>query len=85
VPRKSVDLALEPGEVRLVAWSAEEYAGVEIRPKAPQSKQAAVIVAHLAYQPVTLAQRDQNERPPGDAEATPDATPASDPAADPKP
>jgi hypothetical protein len=62
----NVDLSLEPGEVRLVAWTTEEYAGVEIRPRAPQSKQASVIVAHLAYQPVTPAQRDENDRPPGD-------------------
>jgi hypothetical protein len=72
---KNVDLALEPGEVRLVAWSTDEFAGVEIRPKAPQSHQASVIVAHLAYQPTTLGQRDLNERPPSDADATP-AVPA---------
>jgi hypothetical protein len=72
---KNIDLALEPGEVRLVAWSTEEYAGVEIRPRAPQSHQASLIVAHLAYEPVTVAQRDQNERPPSDADATP-AVPA---------
>jgi hypothetical protein len=70
---KSVDLSLEPGEVRLVAWSTEEYAGVEIRPRAPQSQQASVIVAHLAYQPATPAQRDLNDRPPSDADATPGA------------
>jgi hypothetical protein len=68
---KSVDLSLEAGEVRLVAWTTEEYAGVEIRPRAPQSKQASVIVAHLAYQPATLARRDENGRPPSDADATP--------------
>ncbi len=70
---ESVDLSLEPGEVRLVAWSTEEYAGVEIRPKAPQSHQASVIVAHLAYQPTTQAQRDENQRPPNDADAAPAA------------
>jgi hypothetical protein len=77
---KNVDLALEPGEVRLVAWSAEEYPGVEDWPRARQSHQASLIVAHLAYQLATLAQRDENERPPRDADASPDATPAADPA-----
>ena len=71
--REKVDLSLEPGEVRLVAWLTGEFAGVEIRPKAPQSKQAAVIVAHLAYQPVTPAQRDVNDRVPSDADVDPAA------------
>jgi hypothetical protein len=78
---KNVNLALEPGEVRLVAWSTGEYPGVEDWPRARQSHQAAVIVAHLSYQPLTLAQRDLNDRPPIDADATPAADPGADPAA----
>jgi hypothetical protein len=50
--RKLVETAedpseLEPGDVRLVGWLDEEIPGLEIRPKAPQSRRAALVVAHL--------------------------------------
>jgi len=52
--RKLVELAehpdrLEPGDVTLVGWLDEEIPGLTIRPAAPQSRRAALIVAHLRY------------------------------------
>ncbi len=40
---------LEPGDAMLVGWLDEEVPGLEIRPAAPQSHRAAVVVAHLRY------------------------------------
>ena len=40
---------LAPGEVRLIAWSDNELPGLTIDPAAPQSRRAAMVVAHLAY------------------------------------
>jgi len=42
-------LALLPGEYRLVGWLDEEVPGLEIKPAAPQSRHAALVVAHLRY------------------------------------
>ena len=52
--RKLVELAehperLEPGDVTLVGWLDEEIPGLKIRPAAPQSRRAALVVAHLRY------------------------------------
>jgi len=52
--RKLVELAehpdrLEPGDVTLVGWLDEEIPGLTIRPAAPQSRRAALILAHLRY------------------------------------
>lgn len=52
--RNLVELAehpdrLEPGDVTLVGWLDEEIPGLVIRPTAPQSRRAALVVAHLRY------------------------------------
>jgi len=41
--------ALEPGEVRLVAWRDDGVSGMRIDPAAPQARRATMVVAHLAY------------------------------------
>ncbi|MEN6449322.1 MAG: hypothetical protein ABFC96_02430 [Thermoguttaceae bacterium] len=41
--------SLEPGEVRLVAWSNVETPGLKIEPAAPQARRGMVVIAHLAY------------------------------------
>jgi hypothetical protein len=42
-------LGLRPGDVRLVAWLDQRIPGLEIKPAAPQSRHAALVVAHLRY------------------------------------
>jgi hypothetical protein len=37
------------GEVRLVGWLQEQIAGLEIRPAAPQTRFATLVIAHLKY------------------------------------
>ncbi len=49
-----IDLAqditdLQPGQVRLVAWLEEQIPGLEVRPAAPQTRFATLVVAHLKY------------------------------------
>jgi hypothetical protein len=39
--------ALEPGDVRLVAWHAGELATMEVRPASSQVRRATLVVAHL--------------------------------------
>ena len=53
---------LEQGEVRLVAWSVDPLAGVVVKPRAPQVRESAVVVAHLAYGFGPDPQRDRNCR-----------------------
>jgi hypothetical protein len=40
---------LGPGEVRLVAWLEQQIPGLQIRPAAPQTEFATLVVAHLKY------------------------------------
>lgn len=52
--RTLIDLAedassLEPGAIRLVGWTDHRMPGLKIAPAAPQSRHAAVVVAHLRY------------------------------------
>lgn len=49
-------------EWRLVAWTDQELPGVTIVPRAAQSQQATVIVAHLRPAAIPLGQRDLNSR-----------------------
>ena len=42
-------MPMQPGDVRMVAWLDTPIAGLEVRPAAPQSRAAAVVVAHLRY------------------------------------
>jgi hypothetical protein len=41
--------ALEPGEVRLVAWHDGRLAGVEVSPSAKQARRTTLVVAHLQF------------------------------------
>jgi hypothetical protein len=49
---------LEPGEKRLLAWSADEVPGLRISPSASQSLTATVVVAHLEFAPRPAPQVD---------------------------
>jgi hypothetical protein len=40
---------LRPGQARLVAWLEDEVPGLEVRPAAPQTRFATLVVAHLRY------------------------------------
>jgi hypothetical protein len=65
--RELLDLAencrdLEPGDVRLVGWTEEQIAGMEVKPAAPQSKTATVVIAHLAFGTGEDPKRDFNTR-----------------------
>jgi len=51
-----------PGEFRLVAWTQESVPGLQIKPAAPQSRQVAMVVAHLCYGPGDDPQADANTR-----------------------
>lgn len=42
---------LLPGQVRLIAWTEAEFAGLEIDPAAPQARRATLVVAHLGLGP----------------------------------
>jgi hypothetical protein len=52
--RRLVDLAEDPsglqaGDVRLVGWFQQEVPGLVVRPGSPQSRRAALVLAHLRY------------------------------------
>ena len=53
---------LRPGDVRLVGWTEEKIPGMEVKPAAPQSRTATVILAHLAFGPKEDPKRDLNTR-----------------------
>ena len=55
-------LALLPGEYRLVGWLDEEIPGLQIKPAAPQTQRAALVVAHLRYGFEQDLRRDANTR-----------------------
>jgi hypothetical protein len=40
---------MSPGEIKLLAWTDVALPGLRINPAAPQSRQAAMVLAHLAY------------------------------------
>lgn len=52
--------SLRPGDVRLVGWSEETIAGMEIRPVAAQRQSLALVLAHLRYAPPVDPGRDVN-------------------------
>lgn len=54
---------LAPGAMRLVAWTAEEFAGLSIRPDAAQARQLGFIVVHLRHADLGAPQPDNNLRP----------------------
>jgi hypothetical protein len=53
-------LALLPGDVRLVAWSPQEVAGVTYAPDAAQVKGISFVLCHLRRGAFTTPQRDVN-------------------------
>jgi hypothetical protein len=55
--------ALEPGEVRLVAWRDEGIEGMRIDPAAPQARRATMVVAHLAFAAWEPPRPDASLRP----------------------
>jgi hypothetical protein len=55
--------ALEPGEVRLVAWRDEAVEGIQVRPSTAQQRAATLVVVHLQYGQSAPPQRDENLRP----------------------
>lgn len=58
----SESLDLVPGDARLVAWTREELAGNDIRPRASQNDTATFVLAHLARANLLPPQRDENYR-----------------------
>ena len=53
---------LRPGDVRLVGWTEENIPGMEVKPAAPQSRTATVVIAHLAFGAPEEPGRDFNTR-----------------------
>lgn len=49
-------------EVRLVGWTADEVAGLTIRPGASQSRQLTMVLAHLDYGLLNPVTSDENSR-----------------------
>lgn len=67
--RTLIDLAedfddMQPGEVRLVGWTAERPPGMEIEPAARQVQCAVALVAHLGYGFGPAPEPDANYRAP---------------------
>jgi hypothetical protein len=62
--RNLLDLAekletMRPGEIKLLAWTDVALPGLNIKPAAPQSRHAALVLAHMDY--------GKNEEPRPDA------------------
>ncbi len=55
--------ALEPGEVRLVAWRDAAIEGTHVDPSTAQSRSATLVVAHLQYGSAQRPTPDENLRP----------------------
>jgi hypothetical protein len=55
-------LRLETGDVRLVAWTDDVLAGLDIRPRARQATYRTLVVGHLRYAPLADPQPDKNSR-----------------------
>ena len=65
--RQLVELAenpnsLEPGDVRLIAWSDQRIPGQQISPSAPQTQHATLLVANLRYGAGRTPKPDKNTR-----------------------
>ncbi|MEX2173506.1 MAG: hypothetical protein WD872_04035 [Pirellulaceae bacterium] len=71
-------LSLLPGDVRLVGWTDELLAGIQISPHAPQNKTYTLVLAHLVRGKLPAATPDANVaedffEPPLDDDLLPDA------------
>jgi hypothetical protein len=53
-------LRLQPGEVRLVAWTSDELPGIRISPRPAQNTTQTLVLAHLARGPLPSPQKDVN-------------------------
>lgn len=53
-------LRLNPGDVRLVAWSSEDLPGMMVDPASAQVGTHAIVIAHLKRGPLPEARPDQN-------------------------
>ncbi len=72
-------LALRSGDIRLVARTDQSLPGTTIRPAAPQSRIATVVLVHLRYGPFTHLKPDVNLLSDvRDADIEPDLKPESD-------
>jgi len=60
--RDAFGRGLRPGECRLVAWTNKNPSSVHVRPAAPQSQAALVVVAHLRTALPEPPQRDANAK-----------------------
>jgi hypothetical protein len=69
-------LRLQPGEVRLVAWTSDELPGVRVSPRPAQNTTQTLVLAHLARGPLPTPQRDANI---SDDYKTPDPLEESEP------
>ncbi|NLX98168.1 MAG: hypothetical protein GXY83_18570 [Rhodopirellula sp.] len=59
---------MQPGDVRLVAWTDQPLPGVEIRPAASQARQVGLVIAHLDYGHPPNPRSDVNSRADVDAQ-----------------
>jgi len=50
------------GDLCVVGWTADEVAGLTIRPGASQSRQLTLVVGHIDYGPLPAASSDENSR-----------------------
>jgi len=53
---------MQPGDVRLIAWTDEPLPGMKVRPSAPQKRRLALVVAHLEYGFGEQPRPDKNTR-----------------------
>jgi hypothetical protein len=51
---------MQPGEVKMIAWTDEELPGITISPTSAQSRHATMVLAHLAYADEPPPQPDAN-------------------------
>lgn len=53
---------MEPGDVRMIAWTDEPLPGLDVSPSAPQKRRLALIVANLRYGFGAAPKPDENTR-----------------------
>ena len=53
---------MQPGDVRLIAWTDEPLPGMKVRPVAPQKRQLALLVANPEIRVRRSAETDDSSR-----------------------
>jgi hypothetical protein len=53
-------LRLNPGDVRLVAWTSDELPGLRVTPRPAQNTTQTLVLAHLARGPLPAPEKDAN-------------------------